>query len=227
MTTAESIPNRVPALAGLVSAVALFVAVAAVNVPRHQSDALTTAWWQVGSHRTDDIISTFALLVAGLAFVVFAGHLASRLQLSAPESAVPGLLRNAGVLFAAMLFVAGSMGALSRGPALDNEPVAGLDLLRYLPQIRYIAMGTYAMPAAAVVMGCASFVILRHGGLPRWLGWLGVGMTVVVVALTAAYIGALAIPALLFWTVATSIALLRVSSPARELIAPPFVVTAT
>jgi hypothetical protein len=226
MARSDRISSRFAAAAGLVSAVALFVGVASVNVPRHQSDAATTAWWQVSSHRTGDIVSTFALLVAGLAFVVFAGYLASRLELSDPEGAAPGLVRNAGVLFAAMLFLAGSMGALSRGPAIDNEPIAGLDLLRYLPQIRYTAVGVFAMPAAAVVMGCASFVILRRGGLPRWLGWLGIAMTVVVIALTAVYFGGLGIPALLLWTIATSVALVRVGAPATKSASSPYVVTA-
>lgn len=45
----------------------------------------------------------------------------------------------------------------------------GADPLRFFTQVRYTTIGTFAMPAAALVIGAASYAALRHGALPRWL----------------------------------------------------------
>jgi hypothetical protein len=186
----------------------LFVAVAAVDVPRHASEAEMLAWWRDGDNRTADVLSTFALLASGLFFLGFLVHLVRRVGAYSEDAA--RLAQHAGTAFVAMLFVGGGVGgAVVRGLVVDDEPMPGADLLRFFAQIRYTAIGTFAMPAAAVVIGAASYAALRHGALPRWLGWLGVVCVVAIAGATAAFVGQLAIPALLVWTIAASVVLAR------------------
>ncbi|MBA3745342.1 hypothetical protein [Sporichthya sp.] len=199
--------QRVAAACGVLSAVALFLAVAAVDVPRHASEQEMLAWWRDGDNRTADVVSTFALLAAGLLFLGFVTALARQVALRTEGTAT--LIRQAGTLFVAMIFATGLGGAIVRGLVVDDEPVPGVDVLRFFAQLRYTAMGVYAMPAAAVVIGACSYAALYAGALPRWFGWLGVASVVAIIAATAAFLGQFAIPAVLVWTIAGSVVLLR------------------
>ena len=200
--------GRWAAACGVLSAIALFVAVASVDVPRHASEEEMLSWWRDGDNRTADVVSTFALLACGLFFFGFLTHLARRVGDYCEDSG--RLIQQAGTAFAVMLFVGGGVGgAVVRGLVADEEPLPGVDVLRFFAQVRYTTIGTFAMPAAALVIAAASYAALRHGALPRWLGWLGVVCAVVIVGATAAFVGQLAIPALLVWTIAASIVFLR------------------
>jgi hypothetical protein len=211
---------RPAALAGIGSAIALFVAVASVDHPRGGSDADTQAWYRDGANRTADIASTFALLAAGLLFLGFLVYLTSRLTAGRSDveaGLAPRLAQHAGTLFVTMTFVTGLGNAIVRGLVVDDEPMPSTDLLRYFSQLRYVAMSGFAMPAAAVVIGCTAYVILRDGVLPRWLGWFSAGCTVIIAAVSALLVGALTIPVLLIWILACSVVFLRTPAPA----APP------
>lgn len=200
--------GRWAAACGVLSAVALFVAVASVNIPRNASETEMLAWWRDGDNRAADVVSTFALLASGLLFLGFCTHLVRRVGDYCENAG--RLISQAGTAFVVMLFVAGGVGgAVVRGLVVDDEPMPGVDILRFFAQVRYTALGTFAMPAAALVIAVASWAALRHGVLPRWLGWLGIVCTVVIAAATAAFVGQFAIPALLVWTIAASIVFVR------------------
>jgi hypothetical protein len=207
---------RPAAVTGIGSAIALLVAVAAVDHPRGQSDADTQAWYRDGANRTADIASTFALLAAGLLFLGFLIYLTQRLAAGRSDveaGLAPRLAQHAGMLFVGMTFMTGLGSAIVRGLVADDEPMPSTDLLRYFEQLRYIAMSGFAMPAAAVLIGCTAFVILRDGVLPRWLGWLSVVCTVLITAVSTLLIGAVTIPVLLIWMVSCSVVFLRSPAP--------------
>lgn len=208
--------HRAAAGCGIAFAVLLFVAVASVEAPRAAPDAELRTWWADAANLHGVVASTFAFLGAGLCFVVFAGYLQARLRTLAPGSLATAVIGPAGAAFVAMSFLTGAMGALARGQLIDGEPVPGSDLLRYLPQIRYTAMGAYALPAAALVIAAVSYLVLRHGGLPAWTGWLGVVCVLLIVAASTVYLGQLAIPALLLWAICVSIVILVRPVPAAR-----------
>ncbi len=204
--------TRPAALCGVVFAVMLFVAVASVNIPRGATDDEMLAWWASNDNRTADVVSTFALLAAGLTFLVFLSELVRRLSAGRTEAEsglAPRLAQQAGTVFVAMIFAAGLGGAVVRGLVVDDEPLPGVDVLRYFAQLRYTAMGAFAMPAAAVVIGATAYLVLRDGVLPRWIGWLSVLCTIAIVVASALFVGQFAIPALLVWAIACSVTLLR------------------
>jgi hypothetical protein len=53
---------------------------------------------------------------------------------------------------------------------------------------------------------------LRTGVFGRWLAWVGIVAAFVLLAVQATFVGELAIPAVLIWTVAASVAIWRTSA---------------
>jgi hypothetical protein len=206
--------SRLAAGAGVAFAVLLFVSVSAFSAPRAATDAELTAWWSDAANLHSVVLSTFSYLGAGLCFLVFAGYLQARLRAVAPASFGTAVIGMAATAFVTIMALTGSMGALARGILIDNEPLPGPDLLRYLPQIRYTALGAFALPVAGLLIAATSYLILRHGGLPAWTGWLGVLSVIVILGTTALYIGQYAIPVLMLWVLCVSITVLLRPAPA-------------
>jgi hypothetical protein len=211
MVQNESSGYRLAGLCGGLFAVLLFLAVASVNIPHGASDAEITAWFSSTANQRADILSAVFLLFAGLSFLVFTAGLTRRLQAAAGP--VLELARNSGLAFVALLFVAGSGVAIGRGALVDGEALPGADVMRAFTQLRYTAMGMFAMPLVAVTIACITYSVLRSGGLPRWFGWLGVPVAIVIAIASGFLVGQLAIPVVLLWAIAGGICLARTSSP--------------
>ena len=58
-------------------------------------------------------------------------------------------------------------------------------------------------------MAATSWLIVRTAVFGRWLAWVGAVAAVLVVVASAALVGVLAIPAMLVWALATSVAMWR------------------
>jgi hypothetical protein len=205
--------GKLGALCGLGFALSLFVGVAMLEIPRKATDQELVSWWSDGSHRTAAIVSMELFVIAGLCFLVFLSALRSRL-LAAEEGTgqVTALVGGSGVVFVAMLFVAaaarGVIAFAVESPA-NGEPLPGPDTLRYVPQIGYAITGTGGMAAAALSMAGVSWLIVKTAVFGRWLAWVGAVATTVVVVASVLLFAVLAIPAVLVWAIATSIALWR------------------
>jgi hypothetical protein len=212
--------SKAGGLAGLAFAVLLFVGVAMLEIPDRASDQELVAWWSDSGHQTAAIVSMYCFVLAGLSFLVFLVKLRSRLRAAEGGSEeLTALVTASGALFVAMLFVAaasrGVIGFALKSPAND-EPLPAADTLRYLPQIGYAVTGTAALPAAAVAIAATSWLVLRTGVFGRWLACLGAVAAALVVLACAALAGVYAIPAVLIWAIATSVALLLPSRPGAE-----------
>jgi hypothetical protein len=210
--------GRIGAVAGLAFALCLFAGVAMLETPRHATDQELVAWWTDGGNRTAAVVSMYLFVLAGLSFLVFLVELRSRLlPAEGGTGELTALAVAAGVVFVAMLFVAavsrGVIGFAAESP-VNDEPLPGPDTLRYLPQIGYTITGTGGLLAAALTMAATSWLVLRTAVFGRWLAWVGIVAALVVVGASAALSGVLAIPALLVWALATSVALWRGASAA-------------
>ncbi len=146
-------------------------------------------------------------------FLLFLAKLRSRLL--AAEGGIgelTSLVVASGAVFVAMLLVAaasrGVVGFAIKSPG-DNESLPGADTLRYLPQTGYAALGIGGLLAAAVAMATTSWLIVRTAAFGRWLAWLGSATALVIVVAAAALVGMVAIPAMLFWVLAVSVAMWR------------------
>lgn len=206
-----TLAGRIGALAGCGFALSLFVGVAILDTPRGATDRELIAWWSESSHRVTAIVSMELFVAAGLCFLVFLSALRSRLMAAERgDGQVTALVGAAGVVFVAMLFVAaaarGVIGFAVESPA-NSESLPGPDTLRYLPQIGYVVTGTGGLAAAALAMAGTSWLVVTTAVFRRWLAWVGGAATAAVVVASLLLSAVFAIPALLVWAIATSVAL--------------------
>jgi hypothetical protein len=211
--TTKTAGGRLGALAGLAFAFLFLMGTATLNIPRGASDAKLLAWWADSGNQTTAIVSMYLFIVAGLCFLVFLAKLRSRLLVAEGGTGeLTSLVVASGAVFVAMLLVAaasrGVIGFAVKSPG-GNESLPGADTLRYLPQTGYAALGIGGLLAAAVTMATTSWLIVRTAVFGRWLAWLGSVTGLVIVVAAAALVGMVAIPAILIWALAVSIAMLR------------------
>ena len=212
--------SKLAAIAGIASAVSFLVGTAVLNVPTKATDGELVSWWSSSSHQLDALISMIAFTLAGLLFLVFLAYLRTRLLTSeGGAGTLTTIVFSAGLLFVGMLFIAATArGVISfaiKSPA-GEQPLPSVDLLRYLPQISYVVLGVGGLLSAALAMAVTSLLAFRTGVFARWLAWLGLVCAAALVAANAVLLGVGAIPAMLVWTVATSVVLGRSGAPTRE-----------
>ncbi len=205
--------GRLGAVAGGAFALLFFVGIAMLNIPQAVSDEKLVAWWSDSANQLTAVVSMYVFVLAGLCFLVFLAKLRSRLLAAeGGNGELTSLVVASGAVFVAMLFVAatarGVIGFAVQSP-VNDEPLPGADTLRYLPQIGYAALGTGGLLAAAVAMATTSWLILRTAVFGRWLAWVGAAAALVVVAASVALSAVVAIPVMLVWALATSVAMWR------------------
>jgi hypothetical protein len=205
--------GRIGAVAGFVFALGLFAGVAMLELPKGATDSELVTWWSNSANQTSAVVSMYLFVLAGLSFLVMLVALRSRLAAAERGSGeLSSLVLASGVVFVAMLLVAaasrGVIGFAVKSPAND-ETLPGADTLRYLPQIGYAVTGTAGMLAAALTMASTSLAIVSTAVFGRWLAWVGVVATAVVLVASALLSAVFAIPAVLVWALATSAALWR------------------
>jgi hypothetical protein len=216
----EATGSTVGAVAGLVFALCFFLGVAMLEPPESATDRELVAWWSDSANQTTAIVSMYLFVLAGLSFLVLLAKLRSRL-LAAERGAgeVTALVVAAGGVFVSMLFIAaasrGLIGYAVKSP-VNDESLPGPDTLRYVPQLGYAVTGTGGLLAAALAMASTSWLIVRTAVFGRWLAWLGVVAALSVAVASALLSGAFAIPAVLVWALATSVALWRSPSSATH-----------
>lgn len=206
--------GRVGALAGLAFSLFFFMGTAMLDLPHGLSDREMVAWWTDSGHQSTTVVSMYFFVIAGLCFLVFLAKLRSRLLTAEGGTGeLTSLAVASGAVFVAMLFVAaaarGGIGFAIQSPVGD-ETLPAADTLRFFPAIGYAALGTGGLLAAAVTMATTSWLIVRTAVFGRWLAWVGGAAALLVVLANAALAGVLVIPAMLVWTIATSVALGRV-----------------
>ena len=210
---AGRLETRVAALAGIASAVAFFLGVAVLDAPTKAADGELVRWWSSSSHQLAALVSMISFTLAGLLFLVFLAHLRTRLQVAeGGTGTLTTIVFSAGLLFVGTLFVAATArGVISyavKSPAA-GEPLPSVDLLRYLPQISYVILGFCGLLSAALAIAVTSLLAFRTRVFGRPLAWFGVICAAGLVIANVMLIGVGAIPAMLLWTIATSVAIWR------------------
>jgi hypothetical protein len=66
-----------------------------------------------------------------------------------------------------------------------------------------------AMPAAAVTLASASWIVLRARALASWVGWSGLIAAGIIATLTPFLVATFGLPLLFLWVTATSVELWR------------------
>lgn len=210
MNISELIPGKVAALVGVAFVALMFVSLGWYSAPRGVSDAELVTWWSDSAHQRDVIISIYALVLGGIAFLVFLTAVRSRLAAAEGGNAPwSSLVFAMGVVFVALLFAAGApRGVIAFAAKMSDEPLPGPDTLRYLPEMASTTIGLFGGCVVAAAIGVTSMLILKYGGLGRWLGWGGL-VAAMGIAVLALAVGSIFFPVLFIWVLATSFALWR------------------
>ena len=198
------------AIAGVAFALLFFVSIAAVDPLRGATDQELLDWWSDSGKRRASIVSMYAMLVAGLFFLVFLARLRARLRAVEATDGWSALVFASGIVFAAALAIcAVSRAMIAQAVRFGDEPLPGPDTLRYATEVQIAALGLIAIPFATLLVAAASALILRTRPFARWVGWLG--LTVVAGSLVAVALlrGPLASPLLMVWVLAISFELWR------------------
>jgi len=175
MTVSRSLRTpRAAAIAGIVFAILLttslvFLRLAAMSDPTHGR-----AWL------TDARVSLTLRLVpfTGIAFLWFIGVVRNRIG-EHEDRFFATVFLGSGLLFVAMLFAASGIGTgvLADAAARPGGATDGWILGR---KIAAVIMHTYAMRMAAVFMISTATIGLRTGFVPRWLGFSGYAIAVIL-----------------------------------------------
>lgn len=194
--------ERIGALSGIafiVLFVAGFVMVDASNSPDPKESSGIIATY-LAKNATGEDLSMGLSLSAIACLVVFVSYLRHVLQRAEPaRTYLPAAAWAGGLLFAATLLAERSIqiasGVLSSYG--DDTQVA-----KTLYVVAWDFMFVFG-PPLAVLIGATSVAGLLHGGLPRWLGWAGLPLVVVLLSPVAFFGVVLS----LFWLIVLSVTL--------------------
>ena len=199
---------RIAAVAGF-GYVALFVVAFALGIEVGPSDREILDYYADSGHRTREVVAFFLIAAAALALILFAHGLRGLIARSEGDPAPLAALSWAGGITSAALVLAGN--ALSRATAFaatGEEFQLDPNTRRLFEDAGLLLLASGAIAAILLVVA-VSVAALRHGVLPRWLGWAGF-VTAVLLPLAVAFIGFLVLWA---WVLAVSAALALNRSP--------------
>ena len=192
--------------AAVVFGLALFVTVAAIDVPHDASDAELLRWWQQSGNRTAGVISGFAAIFAGVAYPVVANYVTG-LRSTATSQHWRGFTRSMVAAVTALWLVTGAVRA-TIGHAVDvtGEPLPGVDTLRIVTGINYALLGLSGMTVLALSMLAFSILLLRTRAMRPWVGRVGLMCSVPMLASVAAQYGALTTLLGVLWSFCLAVA---------------------
>ena len=201
--------TKVAAIAAALLALSLFMTVAVIDVPREPSDQELLTWWQDSGNRWAGVMSgAWAVLVA-VTIPVVMNHL-QRLGAATRSPQWLSFARSMGGAVTAVWLVTGAARA-TLGHLVDtmNEPLPGVDVLRYATGLNYTLLGQSGMAVLALCIVAVSVVVLRTGVFGRWLGYLGGVCAAVMVAAVVVQLGAFTTPMAILWALCLAVAIWR------------------
>lgn len=211
MSRGKYLSDTIGAIAGVAFSVLLLAAFWSVDPLREASDSELLAWWANSANLRDTALSTYFMLACVPCFLLFLVTLRGRLQTAEGEgAALSGFVFAVGLCFAAAVLVGGAArGVIAQSVKFGDEPLPDPDTLRYMTALSTAIFALVAMPAVAITVGAASWLIIRSRVLSVWLGWAGLAVAAGVAVATAFLVGPFAAPLIMLWVVAASFELWR------------------
>lgn len=211
--TGTGVPDRsaraVAAGASALFGVALFMTVASIDVPHKATDSELVHWWEQSGNRMAGVVSGLSAITAGVLIAVVIDYL-GRLRATERSPHWMGFARSMGAAVTAMWLVTGSARAvLSRLVDVQDEALPRPDVLRYATALNYTLLGLAGMGVLGLTILALSVVVLRTGALARWVGRVGIGCAVIVLAATLAQYGAYVTLVAIAWALCLAVAIWR------------------
>lgn len=201
--------ERLAALAGL-AFVVLYVVAFSLGIEVGDSDQEIADYYGDSGNRAREVVAFFLIAGAALSLAIFASALRSIITRVEQERAMLAAMAWAGGIACAALILAGN--AVSRATAfaaMEDDFELNPDTRDLFETAGFLLFVSGALAAILLVVG-VSLAALRHGVLPRWLGWAGF----VVAALLPLAIGFVGFLVFLLWVIAAGVALARGRAPA-------------
>jgi hypothetical protein len=160
-------------LFSLLLTTALVLVRTAVSGGEGQADS-----WLVDSVRRQHVVLALQIVpFAGIAFLWFIGVIRDRIG-DREDRFFATVFLGSGLLFIAMLFVASAVTAGFLADVVAHQsPTEGSSVTK---RIGGLVLRTYAMRMAAVFTISTATIGLRTGFLPRWLGYSGYAMALIL-----------------------------------------------
>lgn len=196
--------ERSGALAGL-SFIALYVAAFALGIEVGASDEQILDHYADAGNRAREFAAFFLIAATGLSYLVFAVLLRSLIVREETGTGVLAALTLASGATTTALVLAGN--AVSRATAfaaMDDDFDLEPNTRRLLENAGFLLFVSATLAAIVLVVN-VSLAALRCGILPRWLGWAGFPVALLL-PLAIAFVGFLV---LMLWVGAVSMALVR------------------
>ena len=173
---------RAAAVAGIVFSVLFIISLVLIRiaVPADPQDAGT---WLVRDLKPV-AFAIYLLPFAGIAFLWFIGVLRDRMG-AREDRFFATVFMGSGLLFLAMLFVAGAIaaGVIMEFRTLPDKLV-GSGVYAFGRAAVYQLVNVYAIKMAAVFMISTSTVAIRIRMFPRWIAWLGFALALLMLLST-------------------------------------------
>lgn len=197
---------KVAAVAAILFGVAMFLTVASVNVPSDASDATLLDWWREQGNRTAGMVSGLFALASGALLAVLMNHV-HHLDATRHSPAWRAFAHSMAAAFtAAMLVTAATRSAIGQLVDVMDEPLPGVDVLRFATALNYQVLGLAAMGALALTILATSVLALRTAAFGRWAAYVGLGCGTVMIAGVGAGYGGYTVPLAILWSVSVGIA---------------------
>jgi hypothetical protein len=176
---------RAAAVAGIVFSVLFIISLglARTTVPADPHDAGT---WLARDLKTV-ALAIYLLPFAGIAFLWFIGVLRDRMG-AQEDRFFATVFMGSGLLFLAMLFVAGAIaaGVIMEFRTLPDKLVES-GIYAFGRAAVYQLINVYAVKMAAVFMISTSTLAIRVRMFPRWMAWLGFALALLLL-LSSGYV---------------------------------------
>jgi hypothetical protein len=173
---------RATAVAGIVFSMLFIISLVLIRtaVPTDPEDAGT---W-LASDLKSVTLAIYLLPFAGIAFLWFVGVLRDRMG-AQEDRFFATVFMGSGLLFLAMLFVAGaiSAGVIMEYHTMPNRLVES-GIYAFGRAAVYQLINVYAVKMAGVFMISTSMIAIRIRIFPRWMAWLGFALALLLLLST-------------------------------------------
>jgi hypothetical protein len=201
--------TKVAAVAAALLAVSLFMTVAVIDVPHEASDQELLTWWQDSANRWAGVMSGAWAIGVAITIPVVINYF-HRLDAATRSPQWLAFARSMGAAVTAVWLVTGAArGVLGHLVDTMNEPLPGIDVLRFSTGMNYMLLGQSGMAVLALCILAVSVVVLRTEVFGRWLGYVGAGCSALILASVVAQYGALTTLAAILWALCLAVAIWR------------------
>ena len=203
---AQSTWERLAAGTGLMFVVLLIVSFEVNPVGDALGDEASVVAERLLDNQARALVSVAVGVLAAFALVWFAASLRSTLRQAEGGTGVLSAVAFAGGVMAGVTALASS--ALTRTAAEFVRRQDDAEGARMASSLQESTMAVASIFGLALLVGATFVIALRHGGIPRWLAWVGaVGAALSLVPIYPIFVFGVLIA--LFWVAALSIVLIR------------------